>query len=85
MEFKESDLYKFYELHNRINIKSRNVGIIGDTKRFKRVMKRIYKQHRENGVRIMKFSDRKYTFILNDVEYSYIQVENTQDLIRKYF
>lgn len=85
MEFTERDLIIFYELHNRINLKSRNIGVLGDSKKFKRIIKDIYKQHKEKGMQVLSVKDDKYIFIINDIEYSYIKIETLQDLRGRYF
>lgn len=85
----EEDIIKFYELFNRYDIKSPNVGIIGDTRKFKNYIDKVMKRYKGKKVRVIcSDNGNRYTFIVDDIEVSYIKITSLHDLtgykFRKY-
>lgn len=87
----EEDIIKFYELLGRYDIKSPNVGIVGDHNKFRRFVKDIVKKYKDKkkDIRIIcSDSGNKYTILVDDIEISYIKITTLHDLrgykFRKY-
>ena len=78
MELQEEDVIKFYELLSRYDKLSPNIGIIGNRKKFERIVKQQLKSINYDAV----YSDgkRKYTFLKDEIEYTYIHIRDTIDL-----
>lgn len=86
MELDKIDIIKFYILYRHYNPISNNIGIIGDTNRFKNYIKDILKALRKSRCRVISNEDKtKYTIIKDNIEYTYALIRNTDDLKGLYF
>ena len=88
MEITKIDIIKFYTLYQHYNKLSNNIGVIGDSNRFRTYIKTIIKSFGKDKNKITIISNinkTKYTIIQNNIEYTYILIRNTDDLEGLYF
>lgn len=86
MELNRNDIIKFYTLYSHYNPLSNNIGIIGDLKTFNDYIKKVDKSFEK--IKYNKFFNEdktKYTIICDDIEYSYVMIQTTEDLKNLYF
>jgi len=86
MRLTKQDLINFYDLINHYNKSSPNVAVVGTEKEFKKKMKAILKSIKKYDCIIFSNTFRpKYTIFINNIEYSYIHIEKTDDMKGLYF
>lgn len=86
MKLTQNDLIIFYDLLHHYNITSPNIAIIGNEKEFKKKMKAIIKANKDYDVLYQtKTKPLKCTIIKNDIEKTYIHIEQTDDMKELYF
>lgn len=87
----ERDVKVFYELNSRLNPISRNIGVIGDDKKFKHKISLLNKKYKSsskkayNNIKIISNNTDVYRVIIQDLEYSYIKISSVNDLIGRTF
>ena len=86
----KSDIINFYKLHLRYDPSSPNIGVVGSHKRFIELVKEIQKIYKNKPNAFIKLNSNrtKLTVLYNDIETSYIYIENDDSLsgnrFRKY-
>ena len=84
MKLNEDDIKKFYALYIRYNTNCFNIGVVGDSRKFKKYTSNAIKQFKDSADVIIK-NDKIVRILDDDIEYCYIQIEDTDDLKGKYF
>lgn len=84
--FTHEDLVKFYELHIHHDLTSNNIGVV-EREKFNRLVKMIKQEYKNNlRVRVMLNEDHtKLTIIENEIETTYILIQEPQDLRGRFF
>ena len=87
----EADIMKFYELYRHLDIKSPNIGIVGDTYKFRRYTNDFIKKYKKRNKDIKIICSREgkqCTILIDDIEISFMKISTYQDLtgykFRKY-
>lgn len=76
----DTDVINFYQLLNRFSLKSRNIGIIGDEKKYNKILKNIMKIYKnKKNIKVIINENHKFSVIVGDIEYTYILIQNLQD------
>ena len=77
----------FYELYKHFDICSRNVGIVGSKKTFLKYIRNIRNTYNKFSSRMLIDSNGslRYTIFVDDIEYTYIQINSVDDLEGKFF
>ena len=85
MKLNKDDLIKHLALSEHTKLESPNIGIIGDDKYFKRKMKSILRRTKHYDFMYANKELTRYTLINNNIETTYIKIENLSDLENTYF
>lgn len=86
MNIEKRDLIMFYELLSRYSKTSTNIAVTGTEKEFKTKMQNILKSIKDYDY--MRYSNThrpKYMIVKDDIEQTYIHIQNTDDMKGLYF
>lgn len=89
MRIIKNDIILFYELHNRLNEVSPNIGIIGTEREFKIRIREILRDLKKNKIcyesMLTRNNGRQVTIFIDGREYTYINIDCMNDLQGRYF
>ena len=85
-DLESNDVVKFYELYNHFDIISRNIGIIGDNNKYQKYLSSIITSLQGKPIRIINNElNTKCTILIDDIEYTYIHIQDYKDMYGKKF
>lgn len=85
MYITENDIRMFYQLLHHYNTASPNIAVVGDNKKFNRIVQEMINLYKDTNARVIKGIKTLRILTSEDIEISYIQVESVQDLTGLYF
>lgn len=80
-ELNNDDTLKFYTLLKYYNPNANNIAVLGDVKRFNKLIDTYMSEYQyNNGAKVIKINDTKYCFIQNDMDITIVLIKTNEDL-----